>query len=75
MFRFTLIETDRFGRLVDDVPLPDPLTEAATAEYFKTWADSIKADSAKGKKKKKLPAAKLIPKTKARCTRPVRELN
>ena len=68
MFRFTLIETDKFGRLVDDVPLPDPLTEATMAAYFKTWADSTK-----GKKEKKLPAVKILPKATAQRTRPVRK--
>ena len=69
MFRFTLIETDKHGRLMDDVPLPNPLTKATMAAYYKTWADSTK-----GKKEKKPPAAKIIPKDTAQRTRPVRKL-
>ena len=68
MFRFTLIETDEHGRLEDDVPMPDPLTDDSMDSYRKTWVDSFKE-----KGKKKLPAATILSKATAQRTKPVRK--
>ena len=73
MFRFTLVETDKYGRLETDVPFPEPFTKDAEAVYHKAWTDSFKPVSAKGRKKRtKPPATKLISRTKSGNPRPVR---
>ena len=66
------METDKFGRISEDLPLPKPYDQKAKAEYEKQWLEGIK-QAALDRKTQAVPrksATKPVVKIKAAQKRP-----
>ena len=66
------METDKFGRIAEDLPLPKPYAQKDKADYEKQWLEGIKkaALDRKAKAVPRKPATKPVVKIKAAKKRP-----
>ena len=71
MVRFSFVETDKFGRIAEDLPLPGPLTSKAKEDYEKRWLAGIKqaAVDRKARATPRKPSTKPVVKIKAATKR------
>ena len=65
------METDKFGRIAEDLPLPGPLNLKAKKDYEKRWLAGIKqaAVDRKAKATPRKPSTKPVVKTPAATKR------
>ena len=66
------METDKYGRIAEDLPLPKPFAKKDKADYEKTWLAGIKqaAVDRKAKATPRKPSTKPVVQSKAAKKRP-----
>ena len=72
MVRFSFVETDQYGRIAEDLPLPKPFTKKDKEDYEKRWLAGIKqaAVDRKARATPRKPSTKPVVQIKAANKRP-----